>query len=62
MPMAVGDLARTTTGGKAVEGTIDNGCVARVTGFTAKGDICLSNGKILAKAFCHLAPGYYITS
>jgi conjugative relaxase-like TrwC/TraI family protein len=62
MPLAVHDLVRTTAGGKALEGTIDNGCVARVTGFTGKGDIRLSNGKILPKDFGHLAPGYYITS
>jgi hypothetical protein len=63
MPLATGDLARTTAGGKTLDGgTIDNGCVARVTGFTVRGDIKLSNGKILPKDFGHLAPGYYITS
>jgi hypothetical protein len=62
MPLAVNDLVRVTAGWKALEGTIDNGCVARVTGFTGKGDIRLSNGKILPKDFWHLAPGYYITS
>ena len=63
MPLAVNDLVRTTAGGKTQDGgSIDNGCVAKVTGFTAKGNICLSNGKILAKDFGHIASGYYMTS
>jgi conjugative relaxase-like TrwC/TraI family protein len=63
MPLAVNDLVRITAGGKTQDGgSIDNGCVAKVTGFTAKGNICLSNGKILAKDFGHIASGYYMTS
>jgi hypothetical protein len=63
MPVAVGDLVRTTAGGKTLDGgSVDNGCVAKVTGFSAKGDMKLSNGKVLAKDFGHLASGYYITS
>jgi hypothetical protein len=41
---------------------IDNGTVATVKGFTAGGDICLSNGKTLAKDFGHLRTGFYTTS
>jgi hypothetical protein len=42
MALAVNDLVRTTAGGKTRDGgSVDNGCVAQVTGFTAKGDICL---------------------
>jgi hypothetical protein len=63
MALAKNDLIRVTAGGKTQDGgSIDNGCVARVTGFTGKGDICLSNRKILAKDFGHIASGYYITS
>lgn len=63
MAVAKGDVIRTTSGGKALVGKdIDNGCIARVTGFTGKGDICLDNGKVLSKDFGHIAPGYYLTS
>jgi hypothetical protein len=63
MALAKNDLIRVTAGSKTLDGgSIDNGCVVKVTGFTGKGNICLSNGKILAKDFGHIASGYYITS
>src|SRR5918998_6503113 len=63
MAVAKGDVIRTTCGGKTQDGgTIDNGCVATVTGFGANGSIKLSNGKILQKDFGHIASGYYATS
>jgi hypothetical protein len=63
LPLATSDMVRLTANGKSLDGKkIDNGCVATVKGFTARGDIQLSNGKTLAKDFGHLMAGYYTMS
>jgi hypothetical protein len=62
MKLATGDVIRTTAGGKLPDGkSIDNGCVATVTGFTRKG-IKLSNGRVLPHDFGLIASGLYQTS
>jgi hypothetical protein len=57
MAVAKNDLIRTTMGSRE----IDNGCIARVTGFSSKG-ISLDNGRVLPWDFGHIASGYFSTS
>lgn len=60
---SVGDSIRISAGGKTIEGKqIDNGQIVTVKGFTAKGDIALTNGQTLSKDFGHLAHAYTSTS
>lgn len=62
--LAVGDAVRITANGKSKDGKhkLNNGAMYRVDGFTAGGDIRLSNGWILDKEFGHLGYGYVATS
>jgi hypothetical protein len=62
MKLATGDVIRTTAGGKLPDGkSIDNGAMAKITGFTKKG-IKLSNGRVLPNDFGLIASGLYQTS
>lgn len=61
---AVGDTVRITGNGWDASRThrIDNGRIDRIDGFTAAGDLVLSNGWIVGKSFGHLAHGLVQTS
>jgi hypothetical protein len=58
-----GDTVRVTANGKTGDRRhrLNNGAVYGVRGFTAGGDIALSNGWVLGRAFGHLAHGYVST-
>lgn len=62
--LSVGDTIRITANGKSKDGKhkLNNGAMYRVDGFTAAGNIRLSNGWILDKDFGHLGYGYVATS
>ena len=61
--LAAGDRVRMTEGGKAENGArVHNGDIFTVQRFTDKGNIQLTNGKILHKDFGHVAHGYVTTS
>lgn len=62
--LAAGDVIRITSNGKSKDGRhkVNNGAVYSVDGFTPGGDIRLSNGWVLEKAFSHIAHGYTSTS
>jgi conjugative relaxase-like TrwC/TraI family protein len=68
LPVAEGDRIRITKNGHAeAEDTgkkarINNGDIFTVEGFTRRGDIRLSNGKLLPKEYGHFAFGYVDTS
>ncbi len=62
--LAVGDLIRATYNVKSKDGKhrMDNGTVQTVAGFTAGGDIRLSNGWVLDRKVGHIKFGYVTTS
>jgi hypothetical protein len=64
LTLAAGDRVRVTTGGKTKDGKhrLNTGALFTVDGFTAAGDIRLSNGWVVGKDFGHLTHGYCITS
>jgi hypothetical protein len=62
LSISSGDVLRITHNGKTADGhRIDNGKLVRVKGFTAKGDIRLTNGWMLGKDFGHFSQGYAVT-
>jgi len=62
--LAKGDLIRITANGKSKDGAhkVNNGAVYSCAGFTASGDIALSNGWVLDKNFGTLDFAYVTTS
>ena len=64
MVIAPGELVRITANGKDKSGKhkLNNGSQYAVKGFTAGGDIALTNSWIVAKDFGHLTHGYVNTS
>jgi conjugative relaxase-like TrwC/TraI family protein len=62
--LAVGDRVRVTAGGKTKDGKhrLSNGSLLNVQGFTARGDIIVDHGWIIARDFGHLTHGYVVTS
>ncbi len=61
--LAKGDTIRLTAGGKTREGKrVDNGRIDDIAGFTASGDVVLSNGWVLDKTFAHWKNGLVTTS
>jgi conjugative relaxase-like TrwC/TraI family protein len=61
--LAKGDTIRLTAGGKTKEGRrVDNGRIDQIAGFTAAGDVVLSNGWVLDKEFSHWKNGLVTTS
>ncbi len=61
--LAKGDTIRLTAGGKTKEGKrVDNGRIDDIAGFTATGDVVLSNGWVLDKTFAHWKNGLVTTS
>lgn len=62
--LAVGDRVRVTAGGKTKDGKhrLSNGSLLNVQGFTAKGDIIVNHGWVIARDFGHLTHGYVVTS
>jgi conjugative relaxase-like TrwC/TraI family protein len=61
--LAVGDLVKTTMGGKTKDGkhTLKNGQKHRIAGFTETGDPVLSNGWVVDKDWGGLVPRYVST-
>ena len=61
---AVGDTIRVTANGRDVTGKhrLDNGRIDTIRGFTAGGDIVLSNGWVMGKTFSHIKHGLVQTS
>jgi hypothetical protein len=55
---------RVTAGGKTKDGKhrLSNGSLLNVQGFTARGDIIVDHGWVIARDFGHLAHGYVVTS
>jgi hypothetical protein len=64
LALAEGDRIRITCGGKTKDGKhrLSNGALMTVQGFTARGDIIVDHGWVIAKDFGHLAHGYVVTS
>jgi conjugative relaxase-like TrwC/TraI family protein len=64
LSLASGDVIRVSQNGKSKDGKhrLNNGAIYKVKGFTAKGDIRLTNGWTIDKDFGHLAHGYAVTS
>ncbi|MDP9175802.1 MAG: relaxase domain-containing protein [Planctomycetota bacterium] len=64
IPIAPGEQLRITQNGKTLEGghRLNNGAIFTVKGFTAGGDIRLTNGWTVAKDFGFLQHGYVVTS
>lgn len=62
--LAAGDRVRVTAGGKTRDGKhrLSNGSLLTVQGFTARGDIIVDHGWVVAKDFGHLTHGYVVTS
>jgi ATP-dependent exoDNAse (exonuclease V) alpha subunit len=60
--LAVGDRVRVTAGGKTKDGhRLSNGSLLTVQGFTARGDIVVDHGWVIARDFGHLTHGYVVT-
>jgi conjugative relaxase-like TrwC/TraI family protein len=64
LAVAAGEIIRITANGKDRSGKhkLNNGSQYAVKGFTAGGDVVLTNGWIVAKDFGHLTHGYVNTS
>jgi len=64
LALAAGDRVRVTAGGKTKDGKhrLSNGSLLNVQGFTARGDIIVDHGWVIARDFGHLAHGYVVTS
>lgn len=63
LAVATGDRVRVTKGGQTKDGhKLETGAIFGVAGFTARGDIRLHNGWVVAKDYGHLAHGYVSTS
>jgi hypothetical protein len=64
LALAVGDRVRITAGGKTKDGKhrLNNGTLMTVEGFTARGDLVVDHGWVIAKEFGHIAHGYVVTS
>jgi hypothetical protein len=64
IPIAPGEQLRITKNGKTRNGAhrLNNGAIVTVEGFTAGGDIRLTNGWTVAKDFGFIQPGYVVTS
>jgi conjugative relaxase-like TrwC/TraI family protein len=64
LDVAVGEQIRFTAGGSTSDGKhrINNGSIARVSGFDASGDMILDNGWRVRQDFGHLSHGYVQTS
>jgi len=62
--LAAGDRVRVTAGGKTKDGKhrLANGSLLNVHGFTARGDIIVDHGWIIARDFGHLTSGVVITA
>jgi hypothetical protein len=62
--LAVGDRVRITASGKTKDGKhrLSNGSLVNVQGFTARGDLIVDHGWIIARDFGHLTHGYVVTS
>ena len=62
--LATGDVIRITANGKTLDGEhkLNNGAIYGVKGFTAGGDIRLSNGWIVGKDYGHISHGYVSTA
>jgi conjugative relaxase-like TrwC/TraI family protein len=64
LPVAAGEQVRITANGKSMDGKhrLNNGATYTVQGFTARGDLRLSNGWVIARDYGNLAHGYVTTS
>jgi ATP-dependent exoDNAse (exonuclease V) alpha subunit len=64
LAVAVGDRLRITANGRTKDGhhRLNNGAVYTVAGFTARGDVRLANGWVVANDFGHWDHGYVGTS
>ncbi|MBI1321631.1 relaxase domain-containing protein [bacterium] len=64
LALATGDRIRITAGGKTKDEKhrLSNGSLYDVSGFTAAGDIRLTNGWVIDRDFGHIAHGYVTTS
>jgi ATP-dependent exoDNAse (exonuclease V) alpha subunit len=64
LALGVGDRVRVTSGGKTKDGKhrLNNGTLMTVEGFTARGDLVVDHGWVIAKEFGHIAHGYVVTS
>jgi conjugative relaxase-like TrwC/TraI family protein len=62
--LSQGDVIRVNQNGKTADGQhrLNNGAIYKVKGFTATGDIRLTNGWTIDKDFGHLSHGYAVTS
>jgi conjugative relaxase-like TrwC/TraI family protein len=64
LQLSSGDMIRVTHNGKTKNGKhrLNNGSIYKVKDFTKRGDIRLTNGWTIDKAFGHLTHGYAVTS
>lgn len=62
--LARGDMIRITRGGTTADGKhkLNNGTLYSVRDFDKLGNIVLTNGWTIARAFSYIAPGYCVTS